>query len=130
MKRRLYLWFKRIFLGLLLTMIFLVGSTHLYVQYRIVSMPGETYGENNGVINGETDQMAARLRTYVELLTTEIGGRSIYNTAELDKTKGWIISEFTLLGLEPQLQTYQVEPELYCQAHAVKHQFQDLSHLV
>ena len=75
-------------------------------------MPGETYGENNGYINGETDQTAARLRTYVELLTTEIGGRSIYNTAELDKTKRWIISEFTVLGLDPQQQTYQVEPEL------------------
>ena len=116
MKQKLFVWFKRIAYSSLLGIILLVGSAHLYVQYRIVSMPGETYEETPQSISEITKATANRLRAHVEVLTNEIGGRSIYNTAELDKTKTWIINEFKKLGLEPKLQTYHVEPQLVREA--------------
>lgn len=116
MKRRLFVLIRRIAFGSLLSIILLIGSAHVYVQYRIVSMPGETYEGTPDTIREMTEAKASRLRIHVEVLTNEIGGRSIYNTAELDKTKTWIVNEFRSIGLEPHVQTYQVEPQLVREA--------------
>lgn len=116
MNRKLFVRMKRVALGSLLGIILLMGSAHLFVQHRIVSMPGETFEGTPETINEMTRATASRLRKHVEVLTNEIGGRSIYNSAELDKTKAWIVNEFQKIGLEPNVQSYKVEPHLVREA--------------
>lgn len=114
MKRRLFFWVKCIGIGSLVIGILLTG-THFYMQYRIVNMPGKTY-DGTSQTDQTTIATAGRLRSHVEVLANDIGGRSIYNITELDKTRTWLVAEFRKLDLEPKVQTYRIEPELVREA--------------
>jgi len=100
----------RIALYLALFVVVFIGSAHLYVQYRIVDMPGVSF---KGIPSKESEAIAEvskRLKTDVEYLANEIGGRSIYNVEKLDVTKEWIVARFDALGLNPKVQSYEIEP--------------------
>ncbi len=112
MKRKVVVWFRRIGLGVLL----LICVMHGYIRYGIVEMPGNPYAGTPPPPNAMIRATTARLRTHVEILANEIGGRSIYNTEALDRTQAWIAAEFRRLDLEPNKQTYEVEPELVNEA--------------
>lgn len=111
MKQRSFFLFKTVGISVLIIGALLIGFTHWYIQYRIVDMPGNTYAEIPEA-NQSTMSTANRLKRHVEVLANEIGGRSIYNTTELETTKTWIISEFRKLDFEPRVQTYQIESGL------------------
>ena len=108
MKRGISFWLKRIGLGLLFGIVLIAGSAHVYITYRVVDMPGESFTEAPATSEA-TLETASRLKNHVEVLANEIGGRSIYNTAALEKTKAWIADEFVKLDLQPKIQAYQVE---------------------
>lgn len=100
----------RIALILALCVVVFIGSAHLYVQYRIVDMPGVSF---KGVASKEGEaisHVSKRLKADVEYMANEIGGRSIYNVEKLDVTKEWIAARFDELGLNPEVQTYMIEP--------------------
>ena len=114
MKRRLFFFLKCIGIGSLATGILLTG-THFYMQYRFVDMPGKTY-DGTSQTDQTTIATAGRLRSHVEVLANDIGGRSIYNITELDKTRNWVVAEFRKLDLEPKVQTYRIEPDFVREA--------------
>ena len=116
MKRKVVVWFRRIGLGVLLVLLLLICVMHGYIRYGIVEMPGNPYAGTPPPPNAMIRATTARLRTHVEVLANEIGGRSIYNTEALDRTQAWIAAEFRRLDLEPNKQTYEVEPELVNEA--------------
>lgn len=79
-----------------------------YLRLAIVDMPGSASG---GVAIGtplELKQMADRLRGSVEVLSVDIGGRSIYNPGALDEAAAWIEHAFERYGWEPKVQGYAI----------------------
>ncbi len=88
---------RKLFLGVLGTVVLVCGVGTTYIWFQWIRMPGTSYSGGLPKVDAPT-ALASRLKDHVRTLAEEIGERNVFHPHELNRAADYVESQLELAG--------------------------------